>query len=721
MPISAYSPSFSNQQIPDPLHDWNLRSPPNKEEEAGFPHYLAKNLSECKVNGSNFASPDISEVDYVSDGRKLNATMWLSSLFKEPIRKDRYGDYLVIGAYHLTKYTTLEKVLNDSIADSQKYHTNFKLISHNTNATFAGRRAYTFEGTEVSEKRKIPVSVIEIGTVVNGSKVYYLSFYVERDKFSSYFPKVKSIINSFRIDNFSIYKDNNSGISIQYPSEWSEVNGDPSDFRSILGTNYNNSIYLLSPYESDSDLFSENLYLRVEDLPATTHNVSPDEYLKEDTAIKQEYQNMTDINIIQSGNTTFASKPAYKIVSTYKSNRTDYDQLEIAAINHNKVYYLSYTSEKAKYHKYLPTIEKIIGSIRTQSGQDLISKSIVNQLTTAAAAAPAHYIAYKHSIDGINVQYPANWKKAEEENYYFYLYPPLEDGTWIGKAYQMAIDVTSGYNQRWDYDVALIWNSDNQTWTKLVSLRQAQIESVLAKDQLRFGKILENKGNYTGFFNTQNNYVDLSLDLGLLNYPQQYNVISVAYDNYLMNGRLCPLIDVTDIVPFPPPEFNITASPSSLVLRPGDEKTIELNVKSVNSKIDSQVSFSTGNVKGIALNFIPKTVSLTSSGSTSSMLDVKVPRNATPGLYPLNINELISFSPLVVSSRTKEIFNNSKTVDINKASSLSMTVLPPLTLEDNFKNIYNSWIIPLSGLWTLVAGIAAVTVPLIVRMYRKKK
>ena len=71
----ATSPSFSEQQILDDVRDWvnmKIRQPANDQ----------------------FGVPDITAVDYFSDGKVLNATLWLSKPFKDhPSSAFREVDY----------------------------------------------------------------------------------------------------------------------------------------------------------------------------------------------------------------------------------------------------------------------------------------------------------------------------------------------------------------------------------------------------------------------------------------------------------------------------------------------------------------------------------------------------------------------------------------------------------------------------------------------------
>ena len=84
------SPSFTRQVITDPPNDWFViqddRSntsitTPNGEK---YPLKIAKNITECRREESKSYLPDIVAVTYFSDGRVLNATLWLSSSFVEP-------------------------------------------------------------------------------------------------------------------------------------------------------------------------------------------------------------------------------------------------------------------------------------------------------------------------------------------------------------------------------------------------------------------------------------------------------------------------------------------------------------------------------------------------------------------------------------------------------------------------------------------------------------
>src|SRR5918994_5862040 len=72
----ALSPSFARQTITDDLDDWSYMS---------ISSVLQFDKEECAEHGNKFNPPDIAAVDYFSDGKSLNTTLWLSSNIQPPI------------------------------------------------------------------------------------------------------------------------------------------------------------------------------------------------------------------------------------------------------------------------------------------------------------------------------------------------------------------------------------------------------------------------------------------------------------------------------------------------------------------------------------------------------------------------------------------------------------------------------------------------------------
>jgi hypothetical protein len=122
----------------------------------------------------------------------------------------------------------------------------------------------------------------------------------------------------------------------------------------------------------------------------------------------------------------------------------------------------------------------------------------------------------------------------------------------------------------------------------------------------------------------------------------------------------------------------------------------------------------------IGLNFIPNTVSIPPSTAGTSVLHIKALGNSKTVSYTLPIIANISF-PTKITNRGGEVFSNSKSVSLTQTSNLTLTVLPPYCTQELLSNFVNSWITPITGVWTFLAGVGAVIAPLIITIFRKRQ
>ncbi len=211
-----------------------------------------------------------------------------------------------------------------------------------------------------------------------------------------------------------------------------------------------------------------------------------------------------------------------------------------------------------------------------------------------------------------------------------------------------------------------------------------------------------------------------------VNFPQQYRAVFYITDYFVKNHHFCRLIDTTNWVIIPPPEFIISTTPGSVVLRPGEEKDVGLTIKG-NTQLPSEALLTDSNTNdnnysnsgGIALTFIPNKVSIPSSSGSTSTLHIKALDNSRTVSYTLPILANISF-PTKITNRGGEVFSNSKSVSLTQTSNLTLTVLPSYTTQELFTMFVNTWITPITGVWTFLAGVGAVVAPLIIRIYRKR-
>jgi hypothetical protein len=213
-------------------------------------------------------------------------------------------------------------------------------------------------------------------------------------------------------------------------------------------------------------------------------------------------------------------------------------------------------------------------------------------------------------------------------------------------------------------------------------------------------------------------------NLNKVNFPQQYKAVFYITDYFVKAHIFCRLVDITNWIIIPPPEFSMSITPNSaIVLRPGEEKDVELVIKG-NTHLPSEASLieytNKTNNKDLNLTFIPNKVSISPFSGGVSTLHIKALDNAKPVSYLLPIVANISF-PNTITNRGGETFSNSKRESLSQTSNLTLTVLPAYTTGERLNNFVSTWITPITGLWTFLAGVGAVIAPLLISVYRKKQ
>jgi hypothetical protein len=165
--------------------------------------------------------------------------------------------------------------------------------------------------------------------------------------------------------NFLTYDNPIYGIRIQYPPDWNKTESNNNNNNS--SSTYTNVVAFLSPYENDSDIYSESLYLIVQNL--ASQNTPIDEYTN--TKINSLKQTFADFRLISSTSTTLAdnTQAANQIVFTGNQQQNNLKIMEVYTIIYDKAYTLAYFAEGGKFDSYLPTIQKIINSFEIVTPQ----------------------------------------------------------------------------------------------------------------------------------------------------------------------------------------------------------------------------------------------------------------------------------------------------------------------------------------------------------------
>jgi hypothetical protein len=180
----------------------------------------------------------------------------------------------------------------------------------------------------------------------------------------------------------------------------------------------------------------------------------------------------------------------------------------------------------------------------------------------------------------------------------------------------------------------------------------------------------------------------------------------------------CDNYDITSYATVPLPQFQIFSSPNPLELRPREEKTVQLKIKS-EASIDS-VALVSSNVteSGIQTNLTSELISIRPFGNGTTTLRVEALDNATVKTYQLPILVNITFPKILKPAIGEGEFPAVGSTIIPKNFDLTLSVLPGPGLKEHLDN-FAAFISPLNSVWTFLAAIGAVIVPLIIR--RKQK
>ena len=156
---------------------------------------------------------------------------------------------------------------------------------------------------------------------------------------------------------WSLYQNGTYGVSMLYPSNWTQQNSTGSeDDRFIYVSEF------LSPKEAD--VYFAYVTIAIDSNPQTTNMQG---YRDRSIDIYRQDPNFEDFQLLSStiGNFTLAGMPAYSFEIAY----TDLEfgaqnMLEVGRISDNRVYYIQYFADPPIYQKYLPVVERMIESFQ---------------------------------------------------------------------------------------------------------------------------------------------------------------------------------------------------------------------------------------------------------------------------------------------------------------------------------------------------------------------
>ena len=246
-----------------------------------------------------------------------------------------------------------------------------------------------------------------------------------------------------------------------------------------------------------------------------------------------------------------------------------------------------------------------------------------------------------------------------------------------------------------DYQKEIQWNNKTKNWNKLFVEYSSPIH-FRTIELRRNNTILDNQ-----------NYISMSLDLNSITSPSKYRVMFYAIVIYNNSSKI--VLDLTNWIDIPPPEFTISTLPDPVVLRQGEQKDIGIQLKSSSGITTTAVGFTPAeNYSKIKVEFNPDRVNGSSLGGAGvpAPFRIVVPVDAQVGQYTI---------PMLVNISTGSVFP-SKFINlpnfnlsvptqgyVSTKTNLTISVLAPPNIGEQIKDF---WTVYGTTISILIAGFA---------------
>ncbi|MDJ0595806.1 MAG: PsbP-related protein [Pleurocapsa sp. MO_226.B13] len=162
-------------------------------------------------------------------------------------------------------------------------------------------------------------------------------------------------INKNAYKQFTTYVNNDYQFQIKYPQNWSR--------RELEDPITGEVVVFSSPLETNTDSFSEKVYITVEYLPSESTTL--EEYTQ--TVFERiEQAKGNEIEVHQDRKTRISQSPARLVIYSRQEGTIQLRQMEAFTIKKDRVYVAIYIAERAKFSKFLDKAQKMIDSWEIQ-------------------------------------------------------------------------------------------------------------------------------------------------------------------------------------------------------------------------------------------------------------------------------------------------------------------------------------------------------------------
>jgi hypothetical protein len=281
---------------------------------------------------------------------------------------------------------------------------------------------------------------------------------------------------------------------------------------------------------------------------------------------------------------------------------------------------------------------------------------------------------------------------------------PSVNGSTVAVVYGILIDADSDQQtgkEGVDYQIEIHWTNETQTWNKGITEYSSHVHN----------RTLDIKQDYTGFYENNERYVELSINLDDILSPNRYKAMFYAGAIYDNSDRK---IDLSTWVDISPPEYSIATLPNPVIVRQGEQKNIGAQLKATTGFVPNVTDFMpVENYSSIELEFIRDKLNKSSYGIEPAPFKIEVPKNAQVGQYIIPIRANISTGSTFPFFKFVEFSNvnlpsNSTDISIKghemATANLTISVVEPLSIQEQLKDFWSVYGVPINLIGAGFAG-----------------
>jgi hypothetical protein len=422
---------------------------------------------------------------------------------------------------------------------------------------------------------------------------------------------------------------------------------------------------------------------------------------------------ITNIAGIRATNTTITSIYNDTLPAFFGKSPTKLR--DIIIVYNNTVYELTYLAEIEQFDKGMPNFQKMVSSLHINNITDSDSK-----YNNSSRIDNGNYSTYINAPYGITLQYPSDWQTAEK---YFSndnvvtFFSPIQGPYLDFMQYLVKVFVVPVYQSPKSiegYLQTIQWDGKNQTWIESLSDRSSNLADV-GQQRIIYEKPIE------GFFEENDGWVKVPLELHNLNSPSEYQAIFSEEFGFVKDGHYCDLFDPTNVISAPPPKFSITSNPPGPVsIGPYEEKVVEIKIQS-STDLVSNASLSVENMGENIQDayFRSDEIQIPPSGWAIAQLVIKGSSSYSQPTQPRTLDIVATIeagSPFLYSSGNGTYAQNA---DPNPIEERSAITLNELSLSDYLLSGFSA--LNTSGAVTLTIAIGTAIAGLVGGLFGGKR